>query len=510
MKKPLNVLVVEDSEFDAVMLINVLRTNGYQPFYKRVDTSEAMKEAMAGHAWDVVLSDYNMPQFSMSEALEVLHESGQDLPFIIVSGGIGEDIAVNAMKAGAHDYLMKGSLARLAPAVERELREASIRAAQRKSEEALRESELRYRLLWETSTDAVMIIDADTIIHFANPAVRTVFGYEPEELVGKSVQLLQPPDVQEKTQEGVARYLSSGEQPVKQTAHETVGLHKSGRHVPIEIAYSEMLLHQKRWLVTFIRDITERKKTEQELRDNEEQFRVAREIQQRLFPKAPPAYPQFDVFGTSFPAQATGGDYYDYLTMVDGTMGVAVGDVSGHGIGPALLMSEARAYLRILSRNRYDLGDILSRANRMLAEDVSYERFITLILAKFDQSNLTLTYASAGHPPGYVISASGNVKNRLKRTGCPLGLQPDAVYTAAATITLEPGDVVLLLTDGVEEALSPEEEFFGVDRILASVKANLDKTANEIAMALFKDVRAFSRQAEQLDDITSVVIKVLG
>ncbi len=146
-RTPLRVLVVEDSEFDARILVNVLRQGGYEPKWQRVETAEQMTKALQEKEWEVVLADYNLPDFSAPEALKLLQESGIDLPFIIISGGIGEDIAVAAMKAGAHDYFMKGQLARLVAAVERELREAATRAARRKAEDSVRESEVRYRLL---------------------------------------------------------------------------------------------------------------------------------------------------------------------------------------------------------------------------------------------------------------------------------------------------------------------------------------------------------------------------
>ncbi len=509
MKVPLRVLVVEDSEFDAVMLVNVLRQGGYDPQFKRVETREAMIVALKDQGWDIILSDFNMPQFSMQEALDVLHQSGLDIPFIIVSGGIGEDIAVAAMKAGANDYLMKGNLARLVPAVAREIREASVRAARRQAEDALRESELRYRLLWETSTDAVILLDTESLIHFVNPAVEAVFGYKDEELTGRPLSILQPPELRERHLDGLRQYLLQNNGHTKYVPKETVGLHKDGRRIAIEIAFSEMELHAKRWLVAFIRDITERKKAEAELRENQEQFRVAREIQQRLFPKSSPEIPAFDIAGVSYPAEATGGDYYDYLPMIDGSLGIVVGDVTGHGIGPAMLMAETRAYLRILARNREDLSVIFNRANQMLAEDVSFERFVTLFFAKMDPHLNQLSYVSAGHPPGYIFSASGEVKAILKRTGVPLGIQPGAKYASPAPIPLVPGDVVLVLTDGVEEAVSEQGEFYGTENMLNSVRPHLHRTAAEIVSALYESVRAFSKNVPQLDDVTALVVKVM-
>jgi len=508
MKIPLRALIVEDSEFDAAMLVNVLRQGGYDPQFRRVETREAMLEALGSQEWDIVLSDFNMPRFSMQEALDVLRQSPLDLPFIIVSGGIGEDVAVAAMKAGANDYLMKGNLARLVPAVTRELRDAESRTARRQAEAALRESELRYRLLWETSTDAVILVDSESRIHFANPAVETVFGYSPADLVGKDLSLLQSEDLRGPRAGGMFDYMRRGDPAVKQAPLETVGLRKDGHRIAIEIAFSKMELHGNRWFVAFIRDITERKKAEKELRDNKEQFRIAREIQQRLFPKSAPAAPGLDLAGASYPAEATGGDYFDFLTMADGRMGVVVADVTGHGIGPAMLMAETRAYLRLLTRNRSDLGIIMDRANEVLAEDVSYERFVTLMLAKFDPQTRCLTYASAGHPPGYVLNASGELKCLLKRTGGPLGIQPDAKFTESSKIQLACGDVVLLLTDGVDESMSPAGEFFGLERILGSVRPHLNRPASEIVDALYQAVRVFSENTPQIDDVTAVVVKI--
>ena len=508
MKIPLRVLVVEDSEFDARLLITLLRKGGYDPAFERVETAEAMSAALDTKPWDLVLVDYNLPTFNAPAALQLLQGKKLDLPFIIISGGIGEDIAVAAMKAGAHDYLMKGNLARLVPAVERELREAAHRAARRTAEQAVRDSELRYRLLWETATDAVILMDTDSVIQFANPAVETVFGYKPAELVGQNLTLLLPERLQQQHTEGFERYLLSGVRESRRRIVETVGRRKENQEVLIEIAFNDMELQGKRWFVAFIRDITERKRAEQELREHEEQFRVAREIQQHLFPKAAPQLPGFDIGGASYPAEATGGDYFDYIAMLHDGLGLVVADVTGHGIGPALLMAETRAYLRIVAINRADVGEVLTRANLILAEDVGYERYVTLLLARLDAAERKLTYSSAGHPPGYVLAPTGEVRLQLKRTGIPLSIKADTQYLSAPPVTLAPGELVLFLTDGIEEAMSPAGDFFGIERTLAVVQAHRDRPARQIVEAIYHAVRAFSQGTPQLDDLTAIVIKV--
>ena len=507
--KPIKVLIVEDSEFDARVLVNVLRQGGYEPEFKRVDTADTMRAALVSQRWDVVLSDYNMPGFNARGALEVLQSTGQDLPFLIISGGIGEDIAVAAMKAGAHDYLMKGSLARLIPAIERELREATTRKAQGLAEEALRENEMRYRMLWETSSDAVIIMDMNSRIQFANPAVEKIFGYLPEELIGRDLGVLIPPESRPLYHEGILNYMRTGVRSLDWKASEMPGLRKDGVVLQTEVSLGEMEWHGKKLFAGFIRDVTEKKRAEQELRETQEQFRVAREIQQRLFPKVAPALDRFDIAGASYPADAAGGDYFDYLAMLHDRVGIVVGDVTGHGIGPALLMAETRAYLRLLARNREDVGEILTRANLILSEDVDYERFVTVVIARLDPKSLELVYGSAGHPTCYVLDAASAIKAYLKRTGVPLGLKRETIYEAAPPIQLAPGDIILLVTDGIDEAMSGEGEFFGVDRTLEVLRRHRDQPAREIVQALYQAVKDFSHDTPQMDDITSIVVKVL-
>jgi PAS domain S-box-containing protein len=179
MGAPLRVLLVEDSEDDAILLVRRLRRGGYDPTWERVETAAAMEAALDGGSWDLVISDHGMPAFSSSAALGLLRRKGfVDLPFIIVSGQIGEDAAVAAMKAGAHDYLMKDNLARFNSAIERELREADVRRERRQAEE-------KYRSIFENAIEGIFQTTVDGRLLTANPAMARIFGYEsPEELLG--------------------------------------------------------------------------------------------------------------------------------------------------------------------------------------------------------------------------------------------------------------------------------------------------------------------------------------
>src|SRR5687768_9773490 len=188
MRRPLRVLLVEDNEDDAVLLLRELRQGNFEPYVVRVQAPAALKAELLARPWDVVISDFSLPSFSGLEALSVLRETGIDLPFILVSGTIGEEVAVEAMRAGADDYVMKAQLQRLPLAVERELREAEARAAHRDAEKTL----IALRKAVDSLPVGVTITGTDGMILFTNPAEHTLHGYEPNELVGREGRGLVP------------------------------------------------------------------------------------------------------------------------------------------------------------------------------------------------------------------------------------------------------------------------------------------------------------------------------
>ncbi|NOU17533.1 MAG: PAS domain S-box protein [Bacteroidales bacterium] len=275
MKPLLRILVVEDSEDDALLVLRQIKKGEYDTEYERVQTAETMKAALHKKNWDVVLSDYVMPHFNGLEALGVLKESGIDIPFIIISGTIGEEVAVEAMKAGAHDYIMKNNLKRLLPAIERELRESADRAEkrefeqkQKQTEKLLHESEERFRRLAENARDVIYRMTIpDGKYEYVSPAALSIFGYSPEECYNAPLLIRQAihPDWNKYFEEQWTN-LIKGEMP---PIYEYQFIHKSG-----EVRW----LNQRNILVCdntekpiaiegIVTDITERKQAEETLKE---------------------------------------------------------------------------------------------------------------------------------------------------------------------------------------------------------------------------------------------------
>jgi hypothetical protein len=182
MGRKLNVLVVEDEELDALLVVRQIKNAGYDVASERVETGGEMKAALARQDWDVVISDYSLPQFDAPSALRLLQEAGLDLPFIVVSGTIGEDVAVAMMKVGAHDYLVKGHLARLVPTIEREMEQARIRRDRKRAEEALRDAQERLERAVSAGNVGLWDWDLRTNRMYYSPECKRQLGYEDNDI----------------------------------------------------------------------------------------------------------------------------------------------------------------------------------------------------------------------------------------------------------------------------------------------------------------------------------------
>jgi sigma-B regulation protein RsbU (phosphoserine phosphatase) len=380
----------------------------------------------------------------------------------------------------------------------------------RRAERALRDSEALYHSLVEALPLCILRKDLRGRFTFANQPFCAELHCPLEEIVGCTDYDFYPVELADKYSHDDRRVLKTG------TIFEDVEEHTADGqtsyvHVlkgPLRDSHGRVI-----GLQTVFWDVTARKRAEAEMERTATEMGVARRIQQKFFPRVPPpslnyGAGQFDVGGSSHPADEIGGDYFDYLPLPDGALGVAIGDVSGHGVGPALLMAIARAYLRACAEAEADVGAILGRVNRLLAPDIEGDRYITMLLARIDPEARSLIYASAGHATGYVLGPTGEVKHALESTTMPLGISSQTRFPPSAPVALAAGDLVLLLTDGVVEGRDPHGRPFGAQRVLDLVRAHRPASAREIVESIYQGVRAFAENMPQDDDITATVIKI--
>ena len=368
--------------------------------------------------------------------------------------------------------------------------------------------EERFRLLVESTPDAMVVVDAAGRIILVNGQAETLFGYCRDELAGQTIELLVPDGLRGQHRTDRAAYAASPRRRTMGVHPNLSGLRKDGSEFPAEIALSPIETEQGMLIYAAIRDLTERRRTEKTVQENLLQLMAAQKIQEHLLPEHPPLLPGFDIAGASYPAEFAAGDHFDFLTMPDQCTGIVVADVAGHGIGPAILMASIHAHLYSLAAIYTEVDEILFRANDIVAAETDPERFVTVFLARLDPHSRTLVYSSAGHPAAYILDRQGAVRAILASTSFPLGVVPGARFPVGDPIALQPGDIALLLSDGLFEATSPQGDQFGQERVIQVVSNNRKETAGRIIGALHEAVTEFSGRPKLNDDVTIVVIKV--
>ena len=269
---PLRVLLIEDSASDAALLLRQLRKGGLDVQHTQVENAQDLLSALQSQDWDVVISDYHLPQFDAEAALHIVKDYDADLPFIVVSGTVGEDTAVRMMKSGAHDYLLKDKLARLVPAIQREQIEAQIRRERRTALAALEASEERYRRLVDYATDAIFLHDLEGCILDVNDHACVSLGYTRAELLHKTVNefVVRVPD---SSSTHIWQDLSPGTPVNVPAIHRT----KDGSLFPVETRLMQFQSKDQPLVLAVARDISERKRAEEQLRLSAEVFEYSRE-----------------------------------------------------------------------------------------------------------------------------------------------------------------------------------------------------------------------------------------
>jgi PAS domain S-box-containing protein len=267
---PLRVLLVEDDQDDAQLLIRCFERAGYRPFVRRVETADDMRSALnqADADWDVVLADFNLPSFSAPAALRLLKHMGQDVPFIIMSGAISEETAVDAMRAGAHDYVSKQNLARLVPAIEREIREARARRLKLDAEQALRTSQERFLRLVQAMPVGLIIAEPNGTVQYANSSVERLLGYGEQELRSGAVAFA---SVFGAEGPAVLTRLQAITTAEPRRPFETLCRTRANDHIPVLIALAPLASDSSapEQIAIFFVDLSEQKRSEEVMRRTE-------------------------------------------------------------------------------------------------------------------------------------------------------------------------------------------------------------------------------------------------
>ncbi|MBV9209578.1 MAG: SpoIIE family protein phosphatase, partial [Acidobacteria bacterium] len=237
----------------------------------------------------------------------------------------------------------------------------------------------------------------------------------------------------------------------------------------------------------------------------EHELQLASEIQQRFQPTSPPVVQGYELQGISFSCYEIGGDYYDFIEREDGRLVVALGDVSGKGTAAALLMSSLHAAVHAQAASHSSLVETMTAVNRYLAENIPSNRFVTLFYAELDPKSGSLSFVNAGHNPPLIVHESGTVEH-LASGGLPLGILPQAEYREGRT-QIQPGDVLVIYSDGVSEAINPSSEEFGPERLYQVVAQNRTSSASGIRDRIEAALTKFAQGTPANDDITLVIVK---
>ncbi|MGB9435992.1 MAG: PP2C family protein-serine/threonine phosphatase [Candidatus Acidiferrum sp.] len=247
--------------------------------------------------------------------------------------------------------------------------------------------------------------------------------------------------------------------------------------------------------------------TRREVEHLQHDLDVARSIQQSLLPKSMPHIPGFDIAAWNKPADQTDGDYYDWQALADGRILVALADVTGHGIGPALLASVCRAYSRATFGQHVDFLKSMEQINKAISADVGEGRFVTFVAAILGPASSQVELLSAGHAPLFLYWLKHDRFDKMEAQGLPLGISPDFLSEPPQILPFASGDLLVLATDGFFEWANAGEELFGSERLENSIRTNRDKPAAEIISTLYQDVLRFAGGTKQADDLTAIVIK---
>jgi PAS domain S-box-containing protein len=383
-----------------------------------------------------------------------------------------------------------------------------------RAEEYLRRSEEYFRSIIDNALDAVVTMNMEGLIIGWNPEAERTFGWTKKEAIGQILgEFIVPPAYREAHTSGAARYAMSAKKQLNFPTREMSGMHRDGHEFPIELNLTSATVHGENIVTAFIRDITARKRAEEErgkLMAIEQELDVASRIQQSILPRSFPNFEgacHIDIFATMIPAKEVAGDFYDYFVIDKDRLGIVIGDVSGKGVPAAIFMAACRTLLKAIALGGRSPAESLTRLNELLHAENFADMFVTLAYGILDTRTGEVTYTLAGHPLPIVIARDGSVHNAEMVGGTILGVFP-SIHYVQTTLRLNPGDALFLYTDGVTEAMDAQGHLFGDARLesyLATAQSGL--TMNVLIDQLLLEIDQHADGAPRHDDTTILAIR---
>jgi PAS domain S-box-containing protein len=504
----LRILSLEDDPKDVGLIQALLEAEKIICELRRVETEAEFVAALEQGGVDLILADYTLPSFDGASALKLALHKCPDVPFIFVSGTLGEEVAIEALKVGATDYVLKTRLSRIVPSVRRALREAKERIELSHSEEALRRSETylaEAQKLSHTGNFGWDVSSGD--IYWSQETFR-IFEYWPtaKVTIEMVVQRTHPEDRSAVRQliERVSR-----ERTEFDFEHRLLMPDGSVKYLRI-VGRPSKTASGGLEFVGAVTDITAAKQAEAAARDKarlDHEIEIASQIQQTLLPNSLPDLPNVAVAGSTLACHSVGGDCFDVISLEGGRLGFFVGDVAGKGIPAALLATLLQGVFFATATMDLPLADIFSRVNKYLSERTAVGRYATVFYGVLDTTG-RFEYVNAGHVPPLMVRRSGALE-WLGSLNFSVGMFDEAEYQSASA-KFDPGDFLVIYSDGVSEAVNTERELFEEARLRGIVEEFKGEMVQELATAIWEGVKTFTAGAPQSDDITVLVIQYKG
>ena len=367
------------------------------------------------------------------------------------------------------------------------------------AEEQLRKSEEKFRRIVETAGEGFILMDENLVIVDVNEAYCRMLGYAREEILGKT-----PLDL---ASEKFKQFMAANRADILAREYRVLegeSISKDGRNVPI-LVHGNTLRDDKGDVIgnmAFVTDMTEHKKA----------LALAGEVQKSLLPQGVPQVQGLDIAGRNISCDEIGGDYFDFLwrqEYPDAYFSVIVGDITGHGVDAALLMTAARAFLRMRASQSGSISQIVTEMNRHLSQDVlDTGRFMTLFYLTLDPQEDQIGWVRAGHDPAIIYDPARDTFEELKGSGIALGVDESFTYPENHKTGLSEGLIIAVGTDGIWETCNQDGEMFGKERFREIIRQNANSGARDILNAVYDEVNQFATGLKAEDDVTLVIVKV--